>query len=64
MMVPAFADLGASDPDASQSCFGTWRASDASGYNRGGGEGVALSERQGFNAEQNVIDKEACGFGI
>jgi len=40
-----------------QGCFGQARAGDASGSNRGGGEGAALSERRGGNAAQNVVDK-------
>ena len=43
-----------------KACFGQARAADASGPNKGGGEGAILSSRKGSNAEQNATFRESC----
>ena len=45
---------------AQKACFGEARSADASGPNRGGGEGAILSSRKGSNAEQNRSFIESC----
>lgn len=61
MSVPAFAATPVVSTHASTSaCFGQWRAENASGPYNGGAEGAALSARQGFNAQENALDKATC----
>jgi len=61
MAIPALAATPTVSSHASTTaCFGQWRAENASGPYNAGGEGAALSARQGYNSTENVLDKAAC----